>query len=74
MSSPCLAARADRQADQEDDQPGGQDRPEGVDEAAVDQHGRAHRFQHQKGGAPKAVLATRISDHLRKLRGVKRSA
>ena len=24
--------------------------------------------------APKAVLATRISDHLRKLRGVKRSA
>ena len=28
----------------------------------------------RKDAAPKAVLATRISDHLRKLRGVKRSA
>ena len=28
----------------------------------------------RKDEAPKAVLATRISDHLRKLRGVKRKA
>ncbi|MPN59190.1 hypothetical protein SDC9_206910 [bioreactor metagenome] len=41
----------DRQAEQEDDQAGRQDRPEGVDEAGVDQHRRADGFQHQEGGS-----------------------
>ncbi len=37
---------ANRQADQKDNQAGGQDGPEGVDEAAIEHHRRADRFQH----------------------------
>ena len=41
---------ADRPAGEEDDQPGGEDGPERVDEAVVDQQRAAHRLEHQKRG------------------------
>ena len=41
---------ADRQAEQEDDQASGEDRPERIDEPSLQQHRRADRFQHEKRG------------------------
>ena len=41
--------QADRQAGDEDDQTNRKNGPEAVDEAIADQHGGAHRLQHQEG-------------------------
>ena len=44
---------ADRQAGQEDDQAGGEDRPERIGKAVLHQQGRAHGLEHEEGRGAK---------------------
>ena len=55
---------ADRDAGEEDDQPGGEDRPQRVPEAVGHQQRAAHRFEHQKGRRAKGGVG---HPHLRPL-------
>ena len=50
-AKPC-GTHADRPPRQRDDQTGGKNRPERIDEPRLHQHGRANRLQHQKRRRP----------------------